>query len=60
MFRHFYRPSSYNTIHRNVKRPKHIAVIIHNKDNITLDGETKVEIFLEMQQQNCMVLSKIL
>lgn len=60
MFRHFYRPSSYNTIHRNVKRPKHVAVVIHNKNNITPDGKRKVEIFFEMQQQNGMVLPKIL
>jgi hypothetical protein len=39
-------------------RPKHVAVITHNKDIVTLNGR-KYEIFLELQQHNGLIFTKI-
>jgi hypothetical protein len=39
------------------KRPKHVAVIIHNKDIFMLD-RMKEEILLEIQQHNGVIITK--
>ena len=40
-----------------LKRPKHVAGIIHNEDTDMVD-ERKYEIYLEMQEHNVMIFTK--